>query len=56
MQFDCKEKKKPYSPPTITKLTPTQARQVVADLASCGDQEAADFLEVLRREEQRAGK
>jgi hypothetical protein len=50
MQFDPKSKKKPYSHPTVTKLTPEQARQFVAGRANCGDQEAADFLRSLRRE------
>ena len=52
MQFDSESKKKPYSPPTVTKLTPERARQFVADRANCSDQEAADSLESLRREQQ----
>jgi hypothetical protein len=50
MQFDPKSKKKPYSHPTVTKMTPEQARKFVADRAKCGDQEAAHFLSSLRRE------
>jgi len=50
MEFDPNGKKKPYSYPTVTKLTPEQARQFVADRASCSDQEAAHFLKSLRRQ------
>jgi hypothetical protein len=52
MQPDSKNKKKPYSPPTVTNQTPERAKQFVADRANCSDQEAADFLESLRREQQ----
>ncbi len=52
MQSDSEGKKKPYSPPTITKMTPEQARQYVVDRTNCSEQEAADFLESLRREQQ----
>jgi hypothetical protein len=47
MQFDSEGKKKPYSSPTVRKLTLEQAKQFVADRANCNDQEAADFLESL---------
>jgi hypothetical protein len=50
MQFDPKGKKEPYSRPTVTKLTPEQARRFVADRANCGDQVAAHFLRSLRRQ------
>lgn len=49
MQFDSKGKKKPYFPPTITKMTPEQARQFIAARVRCSDQEAAHFLESLHR-------
>lgn len=52
MQPDSKDKKRPYSLPTVTKLTPEQAKKVIADRANCSDQEAADLLESLRREQQ----
>ena len=55
MQSDSKTKKKPYSSPTATKLTPEQAGHLVADRANCSDQEAAHFLESLRREQQQNG-
>ena len=56
MPFDPGNKKKPYLPPTLTKLTPEQARQFVIDHASCSDQEALDLLESLRREQQQKEK
>ena len=52
MPSDSKSKKRPYSFPTATQLTPEQARQFVADRANCSDKKAADFLESLRRERQ----
>jgi hypothetical protein len=39
-------KKKPYSPPTLTKLTPEQAKKLVADRKNCSEEEAADLLEM----------
>jgi hypothetical protein len=51
MQLDSEGKKKPYCPPAVTKLTREQAKQFVADRTNCSDQEAADFLESLRREQ-----
>jgi hypothetical protein len=51
MHFDSDSKKKPYAPPSITKLSLELARQFVACHANCGDQEATDFLESLRREQ-----
>jgi hypothetical protein len=44
------QKKKPYSPPTFTKLTPEQARKLVADRKSCSKEEAADFFNSLLRQ------
>jgi len=43
MLFDSDSKKKPYSSPTITKLTLEQARKFL--------REATDVLESLRREQ-----
>jgi hypothetical protein len=43
------EKKKPYSPPTLTKLTTEQARQFVADRNNCSEEEATDSLKSLRK-------
>ena len=39
-------KKKPYSPPTLTKLTPEQAKTTLANRKNCGEEEAADLLEM----------
>jgi len=52
MHFDSDSKKKPYAPPSVTKLSPELARQFVACRANCSDQEATDLLESLRREQQ----
>jgi hypothetical protein len=38
------QKKKPYSPPTLTKLTLEQAKKLVADRKNCGEAEPADLL------------
>jgi hypothetical protein len=53
MKSDSEGKKKPYAPPTVTRLPPERAKQFVADRTNCSDQEAADILESLRREQQR---
>jgi AmiR/NasT family two-component response regulator len=45
------KKKKPYSPPTLTKLTPEQAKKLVADRKNCSEEEAADFLNSLLRQQ-----
>jgi hypothetical protein len=47
-------KKEPYSysPPTLRQLTPEQAKKLVADCKHCSEEEAAEFLESLRRQEQ----
>ncbi len=50
MQSDSKGKKRPYSPPVVTKLTSEQAKQFIAHRATCSDQEAAHFVESLRRQ------
>jgi hypothetical protein len=43
------QKKKPYSPPTLTKLTPEQAKKFAADRNNCSEEEAAEFLKSLRK-------
>jgi len=45
------QKKKPYPPPTFTKLTPEQARKLVADRRNCSEEEAAAFLKSLLRQQ-----
>jgi hypothetical protein len=47
------KKKKPYSPPTLSKLTPEQARKLVADRTHCSDREVGEFLDSLGRKQQR---
>ena len=42
------KKKKPYLSPTLTKLTPDQARKLVTERTHRNDQEAADLLQSLR--------
>jgi hypothetical protein len=37
-------KKKAYSPPTLTKLIPEQARTLLADRENSGEEEAANLL------------
>jgi hypothetical protein len=45
------QKKKPYSPPTLTKLTREQARNLVADFKTCSEEEAAiAFLKSLSQQ------
>jgi hypothetical protein len=39
-------KKKPYSPPTLAKLTPEQAKKLVADRRNYSEEEADDLLEM----------
>lgn len=43
-------KKKPYSAPSLTKLTPEQTTKLVADRRNCSEEEAADFLKSLRQQ------
>ncbi len=45
------KKKKPFSPPTLTTLTPEQAKKLVADRKNCSEEEAADFLNSLLRQQ-----
>jgi hypothetical protein len=52
MDFDSESKKQPYSPPSARKLTLEQAKQFVACHINCSDQEAAELVESLRREQQ----
>ena len=49
---DGKKNKRPYIPPTITKLPAEQANRFIVERTHCSDQEAADLLESLRREQQ----
>jgi hypothetical protein len=44
------QKTKPYSPPTFIKLTPEQAKKLVADRKNCGE-EAFDFFDSLLRQQ-----
>jgi hypothetical protein len=50
------QKKKPYSAPTLTKLTPEQAKAFVADRNNCSGEEAADFLNSLQQWPQSNGR
>jgi hypothetical protein len=45
-----KGKKKPYSPPTLTKFTPEQAWRRVADRKQCSEEEAADLFQSLQKQ------
>jgi hypothetical protein len=51
MKKDPPGKKRPYSPPSATKLTPDQAKRFVKEHANFSDQQAADLLESLQREQ-----
>jgi hypothetical protein len=51
MKKDPPGKKRPYSSPSATKLTPDQAKRFVKEHANFSDQQAADLLESLRREQ-----
>jgi hypothetical protein len=44
--------KKPYSSPTVTKLTPEQAKKLVADRNNYSEKETADFLNSLQKQQQ----
>ena len=44
--------KRPYFPPTLRKLTPEQAKRLIADRKNCSEEEAAEFLKSLRRQQQ----
>lgn len=50
MQFDSESEKQLYFPPTLTKLTLTQAKQFVASHANCSDLEGIELLDLLRQE------
>jgi len=51
MTSDSKDKnKKPYSTPTLSKLTPEQAKKVVADRKKCSEEEGAELLKSLRKQ------
>ena len=43
------QKKKPYSAPVLTKLTPAQAKKHVADRKHCSAEQAVQFLHSLRQ-------
>lgn len=43
--------KKSYSPPTIRKLNPGQAKKLIADHRNCSEEEAAEFLDSLQRQQ-----
>jgi hypothetical protein len=45
--------KRPYIPPTITNLPFEKAMQIIVERTHCSDQEAADLLESLHREQRR---
>jgi hypothetical protein len=40
------QKKKPYFPPTLTRLTREQTKKLVVDRKNCSEEEAADLLEI----------
>jgi len=44
--------KKTYSSPTVKKLTPEQAKKRIADRNNCSEEEAADSLNTLRKQQQ----
>ena len=46
------KKKRLYSPPTLTDLTREQAITLVAKRKRCSDEEAAEFLKSLRKQQQ----
>ncbi len=48
-------KKKPYCAPTLTRLTPVQAKKLLADRKLCNEEEAVDFLNSLRQRPQSNG-
>jgi hypothetical protein len=52
MRFNSESKKQVYSPPTLTKLSPEQAKQFAASHANGSDQKAKELLESLRQEQQ----
>jgi hypothetical protein len=50
MTSDSEDKKKPYSTPTLTKLTPEQAKKLVVDRKKYSEEEAAELLKSLRKQ------
>jgi len=52
MHFDSESKKKQYISPTVTRLSPEQAKQFLSCRDNSSEQEATDFLASLRREQQ----
>lgn len=55
--MDSKDKKtKPYSSPTLTELTRDQAIKFVADRKHCSEEEASEFLKLLRQQSNWPGK
>jgi hypothetical protein len=50
-ESDSRKMKKKYFPPTVTKLTQDQAKQLVKDRTNQSDQEADDVLNSLRQEQ-----
>jgi len=52
MKKETPGKKRPYSAPTVRKLTLEQAKRFVAERTKCSDAEATELLESLRREQQ----
>jgi hypothetical protein len=51
--MDSDNKKKPYFPPALTQVTRQQAIKLVAHRNNCGEEDAVNFLESLRRQEYR---
>lgn len=56
MHSKSESKKRPYSPPSVRKLTLEEAKKIVACHANCSHQKAAELLELLRRQLQRKEK
>ena len=48
MEPEAQEKKR-YASPTITKITPEEAKKFVADHKTCSDEEAAEFWKSLQK-------
>ncbi len=49
MPLQSELRKKRYTPPKLSKLTPEQASLILLGHASCGDQGAKELLDVLYR-------
>lgn len=52
MESQKDKKKMPYSAPSLTELTAEQARKLVADRKKFNEEEAADFLKSIRKQQQ----